>query len=133
MTEIRHEDRTFEASDGYPFHVAVWPAAGTPRGGWWCCTGSRAIRAGTTRWAGRWPRPGTRRRSPTAAARAPTSRDRGHAPSGRRLVQDLAEWLEVAPRPSDPPVPIALAGISWGGKLVVITAASIPSSSTPSP
>ena len=30
MTEPAMEHRTFEASDGYPFHVAVWPAPAPP-------------------------------------------------------------------------------------------------------
>ena len=32
MTEARPEVRTFEASDGYPLRVAVWPAVQPTRG-----------------------------------------------------------------------------------------------------
>src|SRR6185437_12488289 len=48
------------------------------------------------------------------------------APSSRRLVDDLAERLETL-RALDPALPLALAGISWGGKLAVIVAAAHPS------
>jgi alpha-beta hydrolase superfamily lysophospholipase len=51
--------------------------------------------------------------------------DRGHAPSARRLIADLAERLEVVRRP-DSTIPMALAGISWGGKLATIIAADHP-------
>src|SRR5262249_11932052 len=40
--------------------------------------------------------------------------DRGDAPSFRRLLDDVAEFLWTLPRP---PLPIFLAAISWGGKL----------------
>jgi alpha-beta hydrolase superfamily lysophospholipase len=125
MTEPIHEDRTFIASDGYPFHVAVWPAAGPPRGrvvvlhgvqshsGWYHSLG-RTL-SGT----------GYQASFPDRRGSGPNLQDRGHAPSGRRLVQDIAEWL-MSLREEDPSLPITLAGISWGGKLVVITAASHP-------
>jgi alpha-beta hydrolase superfamily lysophospholipase len=40
-------------------------------------------------------------------------------------VRDIAEWLE-SHRVERPGLPITLAGISWGGKLAVITAARRP-------
>lgn len=50
--------------------------------------------------------------------------DRGDAPSFRRLIDDIAEFLAALPR--DAPrghstgrLPVFLAGISWGGKLAV--------------
>jgi alpha-beta hydrolase superfamily lysophospholipase len=51
--------------------------------------------------------------------------DRGHAPSAGRLVADLAELLAQL-RDPDPAVPVALAGISWGGKLAVLVAGRHP-------
>src|SRR4051794_30331471 len=125
MTEIRHEDRTFEASDGYPFHVAVWPAVGPLKGrvvvlhgvqshsGWYHTLGRTLSEAGYEA------------SFPDRRGSGPNLLDRGHAPSGRRLVQDIAEWLRSL-RDEDPSLPITLAGISWGGKLVVITAAFHP-------
>jgi alpha-beta hydrolase superfamily lysophospholipase len=125
MTEPIHDDQTFTASDGYPFHVTVWPAAGTPRGrvvvlhgvqshsGWYHSLGRTLAGAGYEA------------SFPDRRGSGPNLRDRGHAPSGRRLVQDLVEWLRSL-REEEPALPITLAGISWGGKLVVITAASHP-------
>jgi acylglycerol lipase len=125
MTETGHEDRTFEASDGYPFHVAVWPALGPLKGrvvvlhgvqshsGWYHSLGRTLAGAGYEA------------SFPDRRGSGPNLRDRGHAPSGRRLVQDTAEWLKSL-RDEGPSVPITLAGISWGGKLGVITSAYHP-------
>ena len=125
MTEIQHEDRTFEASDGYPFHVAVWPAIGQLKGrvivlhgvqshsGWYHSLGRTLAQAGYEA------------SFPDRRGSGPNLRDRGHAPSGRRLVQDIAEWLKSL-NEEDKSVPTTLAGISWGGKLAVITAAYHP-------
>jgi acylglycerol lipase len=52
-------------------------------------------------------------------------RDRGHTPSARRLIRDLLEWMSAV-RNDQPRLPIAVAGISWGGKLAVILAARHP-------
>jgi alpha-beta hydrolase superfamily lysophospholipase len=40
-------------------------------------------------------------------------RDRGNTPSFRRLLDDVAEYLAILPRPR------IVAGISWGGKIAV--------------
>lgn len=46
--------------------------------------------------------------------------DRGDAPSFRRLLDDLAEFLAALPRAAERGrLPVFLAGISWGGKLAV--------------
>ena len=52
-------------------------------------------------------------------------RDRGHTPSARRLIADLVEWITTV-RGEQPGLPIAVAGISWGGKLAVILSARHP-------
>ena len=64
-----------------------------------------------------------RRIFPTDAARVPTERTGDTPPSARRLVADLRRVPEVVARESDPAPPLILAGISWGGKLAIITAA----------
>jgi alpha-beta hydrolase superfamily lysophospholipase len=51
--------------------------------------------------------------------------DRGHARSSGRLLADVAELLQAL-RDDNPSLPLALAGISWGGKLATITAARRP-------
>lgn len=53
------------------------------------------------------------------------ARDRGHAPSLRRLLDDVAEWLAVL-KEQDGSLPIALAGISWGGKTALVVSGRQP-------
>ncbi|MGC8639505.1 MAG: alpha/beta fold hydrolase, partial [Isosphaeraceae bacterium] len=62
---------------------------------------------------------------PDRRGSGPNLRDRGHAPSGGRLVADIVEWL-AALRREDASLPITLGGISWGAKLAVIAAARHP-------
>jgi alpha-beta hydrolase superfamily lysophospholipase len=125
MTEPRREDRTFHASDGYPLHVARWPATAPAKGhavvlhgvqshsGWYHSLGRTLAAAGY------------HASFPDRRGSGPNLRDRGHSPLGDRLVRDVAEWLEGLRR-EDPALPITLAGISWGGKVVLITAAKRP-------
>ncbi len=116
---------SFQSSDGYPFHVAVWPPAGPVKAhvvilhgvqshsGWYHSLGRTLAGAGF------------HASFPDRRGSGPNQRDRGHAPSGSRLVRDIAEWLEDLRR-QQPALPTVLAGISWGGKLVVIAAAQHP-------
>src|SRR3954469_1403312 len=112
---------TQTASDGYPIHVLVWPAVGETRGrvvilhgvqshgGWYHGLGRTLAAAGyETHFPDRRGSGGHRI-------------DRGHVSSARRLIDDLAEGL-LGLRTLDPAIPLALAGISWGGKLAVVTA-----------
>ena len=62
---------------------------------------------------------------PDRRGSGPNLRDRGHAPSGRRLVADIVEWLQSLRR-ENASLPITLGGISWGGKLAVVAAARHP-------
>jgi acylglycerol lipase len=123
LTEPRVETQV--ASDGYVIHVAVWPASGTLRGrlvvihgvqshgGWYHRLGRTLAEAG---YETHFPD-----RRGSGANRA----ERGHAPSAWRLMADIAERLRAL-RDPEPATPLALAGISWGGKLAVITAAAHP-------
>jgi acylglycerol lipase len=123
MIEPRAETQT--ATDGYPIHVLVWPTAGPPRGrvvvvhgvqshcGWYHNLGRTLAAAGYEA------------HFPDRRGSGSNQRDRGHAPSARRLIADIAERLRTL-RDATPATPVALAGISWGGKLVVITAAGHP-------
>src|SRR5689334_1274012 len=117
MIEPRY--RTQDASDGYPIHVTTWPTPGPIRGrvvvlhgvqshgGWYHGLGRRLAEAGYEA------------HFPDRRGSGSNDRDRGHAPSPGRLLDDLAEQLATL-RAEDPTLPIALAGISWGGKLAVI-------------
>ena len=123
MIEPRAETQT--ASDGYPIHVLVWPPEGSPRGrvvvvhgvqshcGWYHNLGRTLASAGYEA------------HFPDRRGSGSNQRDRGHAPSARRLIDDLAERLRDL-RMAAPDVPLTLAGISWGGKLALITAADHP-------
>src|SRR3954471_3271566 len=110
MSEPRSEVQ--RASDGYELHVATWPAEGKVRGrvvvlhgvqshgGWYHRLGRTLAGAG---YEAHFPD-----RRGSGANRA----DRGHAPSARRLVTDLSEWLGTI-RAADRATPLILAGISW--------------------
>jgi acylglycerol lipase len=123
MSEPRTERQV--ASDGYAIHVAVWPAVGPLRGrvvvlhgvqshgGWYHRLGRTLAEAGYET------------HFPDRRGSGANREDRGHAPSSRRLVGDIAELLKSL-RESDPTTPIALAGISWGGKLAVVVAGEHP-------
>ena len=125
MTDTGSEVRSFVASDGYPLHVRIWPAAAPQRGqvvvlhgvqshgGWYHRLGSTLAAAGYTA------------SFPDRRGSGANAIDRGHAQSPRRLNRDLAEGLQAL-RNQEPKQPIALAGISWGGKLAVIAAARHP-------
>jgi acylglycerol lipase len=115
------------ASDGYPIHVAVWPVANADvlrgrvvvlhgvqsHGGWYHGLG-RALAAS-----------GYEAHFPDRRGSGANRVDRGHVSSARRLIDDLAERLQLL-RMIEPTLPLALAGISWGGKLAVVTAAAHP-------
>ena len=116
-----------QASDGYPLHVQVWPALGSLRGrivivhgvqshgGWYHSLG-RTLAEG-----------GYEVRFPDRRGSGANTLDRGHANTARRLVADVAELLQSL-RDADPKVTLSLAGISWGGKTALVTAAWHPRS-----
>ncbi|HEY2156761.1 MAG TPA: alpha/beta fold hydrolase [Isosphaeraceae bacterium] len=116
---------TQTASDGYALHLTRWPAEGQAKGrlvilhgvqshGGWYHNLGRTL-------AGR----GYDTTFPDRRGSGKNEADRGHARSSERLLADIAELLRSM-RAADPSTPIALAGISWGGKLAVITAARRP-------
>ncbi len=123
MTEPKVETQV--ASDGYPIHVAIWPTSQPPKarvvvihgvqshGGWYHNLGRVLAEAG---YEARFPD-----RRGSGANRV----DRGHTPGSKRLVADLVEHLEGLGK-FGPQTPLVLAGISWGGKLVVLTAGKHP-------
>ncbi len=114
---------TWVATDGYPIHVATWavpddvPTRGLvvvlhgvqSHGGWYHDLGQTLASLG-------YATHFTDRRGSGA-----NRQDRGHTPSTQRLLDDVAEYLTTA-RQAAPGLPVALVGISWGGKLAVVTA-----------
>lgn len=125
MAEVASVESTFTASDGYPFHVAAWSAAGDSKGrvvvlhgvqshsGWYPGLGSRLATAGYDV------------SFPNRRGSGPNRQDRGHTPSDARLIDDVIEWIAHL-KAEAPTLPVALAGISWGGKLAVLTSARRP-------
>jgi alpha-beta hydrolase superfamily lysophospholipase len=125
MSEPELDIRSFVASDGYPLHVAVWPAVPPVRG-------QVVVVHGVQSHSGWYHRLGRTLASAGYAASFPDRRgsganpkDRGHTRSAGRLIQDLVEWLRTL-RQERPRLPTALAGISWGAKLVAIVARRHP-------
>jgi acylglycerol lipase len=125
MTDSSPAVSTWAASDGYPIHVATWPASGPLKarvvilhgvqshGGWYHNLG-RTLAEG-----------GYEAHFPDRRGSGANRIDRGHTPSTSRLLGDVAEYLATL-KARQPSSPIALAGISWGGKLAVITAGRRP-------
>jgi acylglycerol lipase len=114
-----------EARDGYPLHATRWETAGPAlanvvvlhgvqsHGGWYHNLG-RTL-------AGR----GYATTFPDRRGSGKNEADRGHARSSGQLLDDVAVTLRSL-HDAEPDLPIAVAGISWGGKLAVITAAKQP-------
>jgi alpha-beta hydrolase superfamily lysophospholipase len=118
---------TQSASDGYAIHVAVWPPPGALplRGRVVVIHGVQSHSGWYHRLGGTLADAGYEAHFPDRRGSGANRADRGHAPSAWRLIADLAERLKAL-RDRDPALPLALAGISWGGKLAVITAAAQP-------
>jgi alpha-beta hydrolase superfamily lysophospholipase len=125
MTEPVCDVRSFQASDGYPLHIAAWASDRPARGlivvvhgvqshsGWYHRLGKTLASSGYIA------------AFPDRRGSGVNQRDRGHTTSAGRLVKDLVEWTRAL-RAEHPGLPTVLAGISWGGKLVTIVAAQHP-------
>ncbi len=116
---------TRTASDGYPIAVAHWPARGDQKGrvvmlhgvqshfGWYGRLGEYLASAGYEV------------HMPDRRGSGHNERDRGDTPSLNRLIADLTELLTDL-RAQTPQAPIVLGGISWGGKLAIVTTGRRP-------
>ncbi len=114
---MSHTSKTYTVNDGYRCHYREYLAPSTPRGqvvfvhgiqshaGWYEDSCQRLSEAGFT--VSFLDRRGS----------GQNTEARGDAPSFRRLLDDIAEFL-LPLRRQEPARPIFLAGISWGGKLV---------------
>lgn len=117
--------QTQTASDGYPIHVLIWPTPEPPKGrvvvlhgvqshgGWYHGLGRTLAEAGYET------------HFPDRRGSGANARERGHTPSLRRLLDDVAEWLATL-KERDGSLPIALAGISWGGKTALVVSGQRP-------
>ena len=118
MTSVRESSETFLASDGYRWHYRRYVPDHTPRaevvilhgiqshGGWYEHSCRVLAEAGFA--VSFLDRRGSGR----------NQERRGDAPNFRRLLDDVAEYLESL-RGSGAALPRILIGISWGGKLAV--------------
>ena len=128
MVDALPRTSSWTASDGYQIHLATWPVPPTgpdlkarilvlhgvqSHGGWYQDLGRTLADHG-------YEAHFTDRRGSGA-----NRQDRGHTPSTRRLLDDVAEYLHDL-RQLEPVVPVGLIGISWGGKLAVVTAGQRP-------
>jgi acylglycerol lipase len=125
LTEAAPDFSTWNASDGYPILVASWRSSGPPRGrvvvlhgvqshqGWYQGLGRRLAEAGFEC------------HMPDRRGSGGNTRDRGHTPSPRRLVEDVGELVADLDARS-PGIPSAVVGISWGGKLALLAAGRYP-------
>ncbi|RUL88503.1 alpha/beta fold hydrolase [Tautonia sociabilis] len=117
--------RVFEVSDGYPIHLLSWEPDRDPsaiavvlhgvqsHAGWYHHLGRTLAGAGIEA------------HFPDRRGSGSNQRQRGHCPSARRLIDDVLEIIRDI-RTRRPGVPLILSGISWGGKLVVVSAAREP-------
>ncbi|CAN5831530.1 alpha/beta hydrolase [soil metagenome] len=117
--------QTLPASDGYPMHVAHWSALGTLKGRVLILHGVQSHGGWYRKLSGTLSSAGYEVTFPDRRGSGANRQDRGHAPSSGRLIADVADVLRTL-RERTPAVPIALAGISWGGKLVVLAAGKHP-------
>lgn len=116
---------TQSATDGYQLHTTVWPTEGRPKGRVVVLHGVQSHGGWYHKLGRTLAERGYEVTFPDRRGSGQNEVDRGHAGSARRLLDDVAELLRAL-RDREPSVPIALAGISWGGKLAVITAARSP-------
>ena len=108
---------TFPASDGYRWRYRRFLAASPARGHVVCLHGIQSHGGWYEHSCTRLSRAGYRVAFLDRRGSGLNEQDRGDAPSFRRLLDDLAEFLQQVRGTEQ--VPLYVAGISWGGKLAV--------------
>lgn len=119
--------RRIHTSDGYPLHVSSWNPEGSPQA---ICVILHGVQshAGWYHHLGRTlAESGIEAHFPDRRGSGSNQLDRGHCPSSGRLIQDVIEVCREV-RQDRQSLPVILGGISWGGKLVVTSAARQPES-----
>jgi alpha-beta hydrolase superfamily lysophospholipase len=110
---------TFTAGDGYRWRYRHYPAAG-PRARVVCLHGIQSHSGWYQHSCRRLAQAGYDVSFLDRRGSGLNEQDRGDAPSFRRLLDDVAEFLRPlrnAPLTPSPPHPLFLLAISWGGKL----------------
>jgi alpha-beta hydrolase superfamily lysophospholipase len=108
----------FRASDGYAFYTRFYAAVGAPRGRLVFVHGIRSHGGWYTRSCAAFAAAGFDVHFLDRRGAGLNTAHRGDAPEFRRLLDDVAEYVQHL-RAEKASLPIVLAGISWGGKLVV--------------
>jgi alpha-beta hydrolase superfamily lysophospholipase len=109
-----HFVEAFEAGDGYVWRYRRYPAE-SPRGHVVCLHGIQSHGGWYDDSCTRLSQAGYHVSFLDRRGSGLNERDRGDAPSFRRLIDDVAEFLRgLQPGRSD--CPVSLLGISWGGK-----------------
>ena len=127
MGEIKRIDLTIEehqASDGYRWKYRNYPSAGEARGIVIFIHGIQSHANWYAHSCSRLAQEGYRVYFLDRRGSGMNTEERGDAPSFRRLLDDIAEFLAALPRTAPRGhalgrLPVFLAGISWGGKLAV--------------
>ena len=119
---VQAREWTWTASDGYPIAVLSHDPPEPPRGRVVVVHGVQSHQGWYGGLGWRLAEMGYESHIPDRRGSGRNHRDRGHAASSRRLVDDLAEFCGDLDRS----VPSVLAGISWGGKLAVLAAGRYP-------
>jgi alpha-beta hydrolase superfamily lysophospholipase len=111
--------QTFQASDGYRFYYRHYPVCtGRPQGRLVWLHGIRSHGGWYERSCRRWAEAGYETYFLDRRGAGWNTAKRGDAPSFRRLLDDVAEFIQSL-RLRRPWLPIILGGISWGGKLAL--------------
>ena len=119
-----HSLNRFVASDGYSLAYRHWPAVEPVRG---CVVALHGIQSHSgwyTHSSDLLSEAGYEVYFPDRRGSGVNGTDRGHAVHADRLIQDVCQFLTfVISRTGQPPT---LTGISWGGKLASVVAATRP-------
>ena len=113
--------RQFQASDGYRFYLRSWFPVARPKGRLYCLHGIRSHGGWYMRSCQRLAEAGFEVHFLDRRGSGLNSAHRGDTPTYRRLVDDVAEFIQYQSL-SKPWLKNYLLGISWGGK----TATALP-------
>ena len=127
MSEPKLRVETQNASDGYPIQVAIWevPPEIPLRGRVLILHGVQSHQGWYQRLGANLARAGYETSFPDRRGSGANQIERGHVENARRFIKDVATQLQTL-RKATPTVPVTLMGISWGGKIALVTAARHP-------
>jgi alpha-beta hydrolase superfamily lysophospholipase len=114
-TAVAESIKEHTAGDGYRWRYRHYPAAGEERAHVVCVHGIQSHGGWYTTSCRRLAEAGFNVTFLDRRGSGLNERDRGDAPSFRRLIDDLAEFLRELPR--SPRKPVFVAAISWGAKV----------------